>query len=101
MNRKMIAFFVGRVLRIEAALMILPTVVSLIYREEEWIMIAAAALVSFGTGYLLQLRKPKNMSFYTREGIMAVALGWILMSVFGAIPLWHAVSAYRFYRCPL
>ena len=46
MNRKMIAFFVGRVLRIEAALMILPTVVSLIYREEEWIMIAAAAICS-------------------------------------------------------
>ncbi len=92
MNRKMIAFFVGRVLRIEAALMILPTVVSLIYREEEWIMIAAAALISFGTGYLLSFRKPKNMSFYTREGIMAVALSWILMSVFGAIPLWHAVA---------
>jgi trk system potassium uptake protein TrkH len=92
MNRKMIAFFVGKVLRIEAALMLLPTIVSLIYREKEWIMIAAAALISFGTGYLLSFRKPKNMSFYTREGIMAVALSWILMSVFGAIPLWHAVG---------
>jgi len=92
MNKRMVAFFVGSVLRIEAVLMILPTIVSLIYREKEWITIAAAALVSFLTGYALSFRKPKNMSFYTREGITAVALSWILMSVFGAIPLWHAVG---------
>lgn len=92
MNRKMVAFFVGKVLRIEAVLMVLPTIVSIIYREKEWIMIAAAALISFSVGFLLSFRKPKNMSFYTREGIMAVALSWILMSVFGAIPLWHSVE---------
>ena len=92
MNRKMVAFFVGSVLRIEAVLMILPTIVSLIYREKEWIYIAVAAALSFLVGKLLSFRKPKNMSFYTREGITAVALSWILMSVFGAIPMWHAVS---------
>ncbi len=92
MNKRMVAFFVGSVLRIEAILMILPTIVSLLYREEEWIYIAAAAAISFVTGYLMSFKKPKNVSFYTREGITAVALSWILMSVFGCIPLWHAVS---------
>ena len=92
MNKRMVAFFVGSVLRIEAVLMILPTIVALLYREEEWIFIAVAAALSFGVGYVLSFRKPKNMSFYTREGIAAVALSWILMSVFGAIPLWHAVD---------
>ena len=92
MNRRMVAFFVGSVLRIEAVLMILPTLVSVIYREDEWIYLAVAVALSFGVGYLLSFRKPKNVSFYTREGITAVALSWILMSVFGAIPLWHAVS---------
>ncbi|MCR5687473.1 MAG: TrkH family potassium uptake protein [Lachnospiraceae bacterium] len=92
MNRRMVAFFVGSVLRIEAVLMILPLVVSFIYGEDEWIYIAAAAVISFLVGYLLSFKKPKNVSFYTREGIMAVALSWIFMSVFGAIPMWHAVS---------
>ncbi|MCR5591807.1 MAG: TrkH family potassium uptake protein [Lachnospiraceae bacterium] len=92
MNRRVVAYFVGSVLRIEAALMILPTIVSLLYREEEWIYIAVAAALSFLIGWLMSFRKPKNMSFYTREGITAVALSWIMMSVFGAIPMWHAVS---------
>ena len=90
MNKRMVAFFVGSVLRIEAVLMILPTVVALLYREDAWIYIAVAAVLSFVTGYVLSFKKPKNVSFYTREGITAVALSWILMSVFGAIPLWHA-----------
>ncbi len=92
MNRKMITYFVGRVLRVEAVLMMLPLIVSILYREEEWIYLAAAVALSLGAGYLLSFRKPSNMSFYTREGIMAVALSWILMSVFGAVPLWHAVD---------
>ncbi|MBO4889973.1 MAG: TrkH family potassium uptake protein [Lachnospiraceae bacterium] len=92
MNRKMVAYYVGSVLRIEAMLMIVPTVVSILYREEEWVFLAAAVAVSFLTGYLLSFRKPQNMTFYTREGITSVALGWILMSVFGAIPLWHGVD---------
>ena len=89
MNKRMVAYFVGRVLRIEAVLMALPLIVSICYREEEWIYIAVPVVLSFATGYLLSIKRPKNVSFYTREGIAAVALSWILMSVFGAIPLWH------------
>ncbi|MCR5831081.1 MAG: TrkH family potassium uptake protein [Lachnospiraceae bacterium] len=96
MNRKIVAYFVGSVLRIEAMLMIVPTVVSILYREKEWIFLAVAVALSFLTGYLLSYKKPKNMTFYTREGITSVALGWILMSVFGAIPLWHAVPQIGF-----
>ncbi len=91
MNRRMVAYFVGSVLRIEAMLMVVPTVVSLLYREKEWVYLAAATMFSYLVGYVLSARKPKNMTFYTREGITSVALGWILMSVFGAIPLWHGV----------
>ncbi len=89
MNRRMVAFFVGKVLRIESMLMVLPLIVSMLFRESAWIYVAVAAVFTFVTGSLLSATKPKNMSFYTREGIMSVALSWILMSVFGAIPLWH------------
>ncbi len=87
MNKRMVAYFVGRVLRIEAALMILPVIVSMIYREKEGLYIAGAALASFITGYIFSAKRPKNMSFYTREGITAVGLSWIVMSIFGAVPL--------------
>ena len=96
MNKRMVAYFVGRVLRIEAILMLLPVLVSVIYREEEWIYLAAAAALSFLVGYIFSARKPRNMSFYTREGIAAVALSWIFMSLFGAIPLWHAAEQVSF-----
>ena len=87
MNKKMVAYFVGRVLRIEAVLMILPSLVSFIYRERSGFVTAACALATFIAGYLLSRKHPANMSFYTREGIMAVGLSWIFMSVFGALPL--------------
>ncbi len=92
MNKRMVAYFVGNVLRIEAGLMILPLIVALCFREDEWIYIGIAIALSFIVGTALSIKKPANMSFYTREGITSVALSWILMSVFGAIPMWHGVS---------
>ena len=89
MNKKMVAYFVGRVLRIEAFLMLLPALVAIIYREQSWIIIAGCALLTFAVGYLFSRKHPKNMSFFTREGITAVAMSWVFMSIFGAIPLWY------------
>ena len=52
MNKRMVAYFVGRVLRIEAMLMLLPVLVSVLYREDEWIYLAGAVALSFFVGYL-------------------------------------------------
>ena len=92
MNNKMVSYFVGRVLRIEALLLLVPALVSLIYMEKSGLVIVGCALATFVTGYLLSRKHPANMSFYTREGIMAVALSWIFMSIFGAIPLWVSAA---------
>ena len=35
---------------------------------------------------LLHLMKPKKQQMHSRDGFMAVALSWILLSLFGAIP---------------
>ena len=37
-------------------------------------------------GILLTARKPKNKNYYAREGFVIVALSWIVMSLFGALP---------------
>ena len=37
-------------------------------------------------GLVLGLRSPANSAIYAREGLVIVALAWVLMSVFGALP---------------
>ena len=34
------------------------------------------------------LGKPKNNSIYAKEGLVIVALSWITLSIFGALPFW-------------
>ena len=53
MNKRMVAFFVGKVLRIESVLMLLPLLVSILLRESAWIYIAVAVLLTFLCGTLL------------------------------------------------
>ncbi len=88
MNRRMVIFFLGWVMRIEASLMILPIICSAIYREKETLILFAIALATFLLGYLLSARKPKNATLYTREGFVAVALSWVLLSIIGALPFY-------------
>lgn len=89
MNKRMVAFFVGSVLKIEGLLMLFPLLVSIVYREREWMYIAASAVLCELMGFLLSRTKPKDNSFYTREGIVAVGLSWIILSVFGTLPYYQ------------
>ena len=84
----MVAYFIGWVLKIEALLMVLPLIISLIYREEEALWILVIAAVGGAIGVLMSRKKPDDASFYTREGFVAVALSWIILSLFGALPFY-------------
>jgi len=86
MNLSMIAFIVGCVMEIEAVLMLLPALVGWCYGESTaWIFVAVAAGTAL-IGLFPVLRKPKNTTFYAREGFVATALSWIVMSAIGAAP---------------
>jgi len=88
MNYRMVFNTTGKVLRVEGILMLLPLLVSLIYRE--WIQVIAfssTAIVVFTIGFLLaKFLKPKNTLLFAKEGLVTVALAWIFVSLFGAIP---------------
>ena len=88
MNYRMIGYVLGRILLIEAGLMVAPLAVSLIYGEHAS---AIGFLITMGIlallGLALGLRTPKNKAFYAREGFAIVALSWVLLSFFGALPL--------------
>jgi trk system potassium uptake protein TrkH len=82
----MIGFVIGRILLTEAALLVLPLLTAVLYGESAGpylVTILALVLV----GLLLDIRRPKDTALFARDGFAVVALAWVLMSAFGAMPL--------------
>lgn len=86
MNKSVIRYILSWVLQIEGALLLLPCVVALLYRERSGFAFAAVALLCLCIGSLGKWKKPKNTDFYARDGFLAVSLSWILLSLVGALP---------------
>lgn len=86
MNYQMIRYVLGQIFRMEAALMLLPLGVSLYYHDKAVFPLLIVLLFVAFFGYSLTIVKPKSQSIYAREGFVIVALAWIIMSVFGAMP---------------
>ena len=87
MNYRMVFHTVGKIISVEAILLIIPSIVSLIYREKclyAFLITIGIALV-LGLSLLL-LAKPKNHTIYAKEGFLSVALTWIILSAIGALP---------------
>ncbi len=83
----MIKSTLGWLLLFEAGFFILPLITGLAYKEWQG---ALSFLISMGitaaVGGLLMIGKPKTKKLYSREGFVIVALSWIFMSIFGALP---------------
>lgn len=86
MNYSIVLYILGCVLKFESAFLVLPALVGLIYREHASVAYLAVAVLCLILGVLLTHKKPRSTNLYTREGFVAVALSWIIMSIFGAIP---------------
>ena len=86
MNLSIIRYILGHVLRIEGILMMLPCIVAVAYQETAGFAYFGIAILTFVFGLLLVKKKPKNYVFYLKEGCVATALSWIMMSFFGCLP---------------
>ena len=88
MNRKMVFSTVGRILLIEAALLLLPIAVSLIYGEfGTTLSFLATASIAACLGFALSVFfRGHDRVIFAREGFVTVALAWIFMSAVGALP---------------
>ena len=88
MNFAILSFIIGFILQFEALFLLLPWIVGMIYGEYHVALIyLVTAAVCFILGKLLSFRHTGRFKeLYVREGFTAVALGWFVMSVFGAIP---------------
>lgn len=88
MNRNMIRLLLSRLLLIEAAILVIPLLVSLFYGEGMTDILAylytiGILLLVGGLGLFF---KPKHHRIYAKEGVIIVAMCWILWSFFGALP---------------
>ena len=86
MNYSIVLYILGCVLKFESAFLVLPALVGLIYQEKASVSYLAVAVLCLVLGMLLTHKKPHSTNLYTREGFVTVALSWIIMSIFGAIP---------------
>lgn len=87
MNYKMVIYTIGRVVLLEAALLVLPMVVSLLYGENCALSFALTIVVALATGALLTLLcRGEHGSSSIKDGFMIVALTWIVLSAIGALP---------------
>ena len=85
MNYRMIARVLGWILLIYAGLMLLPLIAGLWYRQPVLNFIVSIA-VTGALGGLLLLPKPKSNSLVARDGFVIVGIGWIAISLLGALP---------------
>lgn len=85
MNYRMTGYLLGIILLIEAVLMALPLGVSA-YFGESLTPFVATMVALLVISLPLAILKPKNTQIYAKEGFITVSAGWILMSLFGAVP---------------
>ncbi|MBQ6568883.1 MAG: TrkH family potassium uptake protein [Clostridia bacterium] len=87
MNRRMIMYTLGYIMGFEAALLILPLAVSLIYGEDCWLSFLITIAICVALALPMRfLSKPRNHIIYAREGFIIVSFAWIFLSAAGALP---------------
>ena len=93
MNYKVILRTLGSVLNIEAVCMLLPAICALCYKDTESVKVYLfCSVLCLVSGVFLSLIKPKHKTMYSKEGFVTVALSWIIISLFGAVPF--VISGY-------
>ncbi len=80
---------VGRVVLLEAALMLPGLITSIIYRESCVWSFAVAIVASLAVGTFLTVAfKPSSKVIFAKEGFVIVALCWLVLSAIGALPFY-------------
>jgi len=88
MNLKVVFYSVGKLIKFLGALMGIPCVLSLIYREPDFLPLAISVAVTLLGGYLIErfCSRAKDEEIRHREAFAIVSLGWVVVAFFGTIP---------------
>ena len=88
MNTSVIRYLLGYILKLEGFLLLLPCIVAGIYYEKSGIYFLIVALISIAIGFIFSAKKPRDFTFYLKEGCATTALGWVVLSIFGCLPFY-------------
>lgn len=91
MNYKSVFYVLGQILMILGLLMLLPLAVGIYYSMQGF---AEASYMSFiipivlllVIGFIMRGRRQKDIRIYSKEGFVVCGIGWVLVSLFGALP---------------
>ena len=87
MNRRSIFYVIGKIILTEAALLLLPMMVALYYREACVTAFLMTTGIALAVGLALTLiSRPGNHLIYAKDGFVIVALAWLVLSIIGALP---------------
>ena len=86
MNYKLVFHILGLILRVEAVLMLPAAVIGLATGGGDGSAFLLSAGITLAVGQALVMLPGKNMKMQARDGFAAVALSWIVLSLFGALP---------------
>ena len=89
MNHRMIRYITGSLIQMEAAMLLLPALTALFYGEIHSLLVfLGTALFCVTAGYLLKGKRPEDVTIFSEEGYVSVAVCWIVLSICGAVPLY-------------
>ena len=86
MNFRLIFRVLGLILLIEAALMLLPCAVAVIYGEAMGLNFLWAILPAVAIGLPLSRIPMRQRNMFTRDGFVIVGLAWVIFSLIGCLP---------------
>ena len=87
MNRKIVFNITGKFLQSLSLLLLLPMIVSLIYKEHSFMAFLVTSIISFAAGFTITLFSSDcKKELYAREGFLIVALAWVSASLVGCLP---------------
>lgn len=92
MNKKLIIKVIGMIMMIEAALLVVPLLIALIYRESDWTYFLYTLIGCGVVGFVLYSLKCEKKTLHAQDGYLTVGLAWVVLAAVAAVPL--CVSGY-------
>ena len=86
MNYSAVIYILGWILNFEGFFLLFPCIVAIIYREKTGVVFAGCMLLCLLLGAMAIHIGRKDKEFYAKEGLVTVSIGWVILSVFGALP---------------
>ncbi len=90
MNKRKIISFIGKIMMIEAALMVPSLLIALGYGDGDAYAFLCTIIPTLLVGFLFSKVKESDKRMSSRDGYFIVAAAWIIISLIGAVPLYIA-----------